>query len=84
MHVIKSRHQAVACFSKFENLTSANTMHNHLKGVKNVSRILANMNAGKTKLSDWQALAKVSNSFSLRSLSYIFSFLSISSCFVMR
>ncbi|KAL9710968.1 hypothetical protein Ac2012v2_005508 [Leucoagaricus gongylophorus] len=60
MPVIKSRHGAVACFSKFENLISANAMHNHLKGIKNVPRILANMNAGKTKLSDWQALAKFS------------------------
>ncbi|KAF9452964.1 hypothetical protein P691DRAFT_659812 [Macrolepiota fuliginosa MF-IS2] len=58
--VIKSRHEAVACFSRSENLIPANTMHNHLKGIKNLPRILTAMKAGKTKLSDWQALAKFS------------------------
>lgn len=62
--VIKSRHEAVACFSTSENLIPANTMHNHLKGIKNVPRILTIMRAGKIKLSDWQALAKVGSLFS--------------------
>ncbi|KXN88301.1 hypothetical protein AN958_07760, partial [Leucoagaricus sp. SymC.cos] len=58
--VIKARHEAVACFSRSENLIAASGMHNHLKGIKNVPRILATMKAGKIKLSDWQALAKLS------------------------
>jgi hypothetical protein len=57
--VIKSRHEAVACFSKPENLAPTGVMHGHLKGVKNVPRILAVMGSGKIKVADWQALTKV-------------------------
>ncbi|KAJ3574002.1 hypothetical protein NP233_g2059 [Leucocoprinus birnbaumii] len=35
--VIRSRHEAVACFLKPENLIPASAMHNHLKGIKNLS-----------------------------------------------
>ena len=54
-------------------------MHSHLKGIKNVPRILGLLKAGRAKLSDWQSLVKVfcaprnpsslSNAFFLSSLS---------------
>jgi DNA mismatch repair protein MSH5 len=34
-------------------------MHNHLKGLKNVPRLLGLMKDGRAKLSDWQGLVKV-------------------------
>jgi DNA mismatch repair protein MSH5 len=35
-------------------------MHNHLKGIKNVPRMLGLLKMGRAKLSDWQGLVKVS------------------------
>lgn len=60
LEVINARHDAVACFSDSENLVSANAMHGHLKGIKNVPRILGIMRMGRAKVSDWQGLVKVS------------------------
>ncbi|KAJ7147040.1 DNA mismatch repair protein MutS [Mycena crocata] len=56
--VIKARHDAVACFVSSENLVPAYSMHGHLKGIKNVPRILEIMRSGKAKMSDWQGLVK--------------------------
>lgn len=56
--VIKARHDAVACFMSSENLVPAHAMHGHLKGIKNVPRILEIMRSGKAKMSDWQGLVK--------------------------
>jgi DNA mismatch repair protein MSH5 len=57
--VIKARHDAIACFVSSENLVPAYAMHGHLKGIKNVPRILEIMRCGKAKMSDWQGLVKV-------------------------
>ena len=57
--VIRSRQDAVACFLHPENLVTSNAMHNHLKGLKNMPRVLGLMKDGRVKLSDWQALVKV-------------------------
>jgi DNA mismatch repair protein MSH5 len=38
-------------------------MHSHLKGIKNVPRILGIMRTGRAKVSDWQGLVKVGSSF---------------------
>ncbi|KAJ7610685.1 DNA mismatch repair protein MutS [Mycena rosella] len=56
--VIKARHDAVACFMSSENMVPAHAMHGHLKGIKNVPRILEIMRSGKAKMSDWQGLVK--------------------------
>ncbi|KAJ7016657.1 DNA mismatch repair protein MutS [Mycena alexandri] len=56
--VIKARHDAVACFISSENLLPAYSMQGHLKGIKNVPRILEIMRSGKAKMSDWQGLVK--------------------------
>jgi DNA mismatch repair protein MSH5 len=56
---IHARHDAVDCFLKPENLVTADVMHNHLKGIKNIPRILGLMRTGKAKISDWQSLVKV-------------------------
>ncbi|KAJ7459929.1 DNA mismatch repair protein MutS [Mycena latifolia] len=56
--VIKARHDAVACFMSSENLVPAHAMHGHLKGIKNVPKILEIMRSGKAKMSDWQGLVK--------------------------
>ncbi|KAJ6477358.1 muts domain V-domain-containing protein [Mycena vitilis] len=58
LSVIKARHDAVACFISPENLVPAYAMQGHLKGIKNVPRILEMMRSGKAKLSDWQGLVK--------------------------
>ena len=59
LSIIRSRHDAVDCFSLSENIITANAMHNHLKGLKNVPRIMSQMRSGRAKLSDWQGLVKV-------------------------
>ena len=57
--VIRSRQDAVACFLRSENVATSNAMHNHLKGLKNVPRLLGLIKDGRAKLSDWQGLVKV-------------------------
>jgi DNA mismatch repair protein MSH5 len=57
--VITARHDAVASFLRPENLVIAATMHNHLKGIKNVPRILGAMRNGKAGVREWQGLVKV-------------------------
>lgn len=56
--IIKARHDAVACFTRSENLVATNVMHNHLKGMRNVPRILSMMRTGKAGIADWQGLIK--------------------------
>ncbi|KAI0947282.1 hypothetical protein AcV7_009742 [Taiwanofungus camphoratus] len=58
LSVISARHDAVACFLRPENLVTAGAMHAHLKGIKNIPRILGVMRAGRAKVSDWQGLVK--------------------------
>lgn len=57
--VIKARHDAVECFLNPQNLVSSGIIHGHLRGIRNVPRLLANMKSGKGKLPDWQGLVKV-------------------------
>lgn len=63
MPVITARHDAVAAFLRPENLVTANAMHNHLKGIKNVPRILGSLSSGKARISDWQGVLKVGSFF---------------------
>ncbi|PCH37347.1 hypothetical protein WOLCODRAFT_167438 [Wolfiporia cocos MD-104 SS10] len=56
LSVINSRHDAIACFSHPDNLVTADTVHAHLKGIKNIPRILRILRAGKAKVADWQGL----------------------------
>ncbi|KAF9019023.1 hypothetical protein BDZ89DRAFT_1103526 [Hymenopellis radicata] len=58
LDVINSRHNAVACFIGPENLTSTSSLHGHLKGIKNVPRILGVLKDGRGKISEWQGLVK--------------------------
>lgn len=57
--VINSRHDAVACFLRPENVTTVKTLNGHLKGIKNVPRMLGVLRSGKAKVAEWQALLKV-------------------------
>jgi DNA mismatch repair protein MSH5 len=57
--VITARHDAVACFLRPENLVTAAAMHSHLKGIKNVPRILGTIRCGKAGVGQWQGLVKV-------------------------
>ena len=59
LSVIKDRHDAVECFIRPDNATTAMSMHGHLQGMKNIPKILVSMKAGKAKVSDWQGLVKV-------------------------
>ncbi|EKM51809.1 uncharacterized protein PHACADRAFT_262157 [Phanerochaete carnosa HHB-10118-sp] len=56
--VIVARHDAVACFIRPENATTIESMHVHMKGIKNVPKILAVIKSGRAKVSDWQSLVK--------------------------
>ncbi|KZT11913.1 uncharacterized protein LAESUDRAFT_670086 [Laetiporus sulphureus 93-53] len=58
LSVISARHDAVECFLRPDNLGTATLIHTHLKGIKNIPRILAVMQAGRAKVSDWQGLVK--------------------------
>ncbi|KAG6907882.1 hypothetical protein DXG01_007046 [Tephrocybe rancida] len=59
LDVINKRHDAVECFLHSENLVAAGSMHPHLKGIKNVPRMLSVLKTGRGKVSDWQGLVKV-------------------------
>jgi DNA mismatch repair protein MSH5 len=59
LSIIKARHDAVECFMRPENQVPASLMEAHLKGIKNMPRILNTMQSGRAKLSDWQHLIKV-------------------------
>ncbi|KAI0688883.1 DNA mismatch repair protein MutS [Earliella scabrosa] len=58
LDVINARHDAVQCFTRPDNLTTQNAMHGHLKGTKNVPKVLLAMRSGRAKVSDWQGLVK--------------------------
>ncbi|KAG6814232.1 hypothetical protein H0H92_015347 [Tricholoma furcatifolium] len=58
LDVINKRHDAVECFIRPENLSSVKELHTHLKGIKNVPRMLSVLKTGKAKVSDWQGLLK--------------------------
>lgn len=58
--VIEGRHDAVACFMCPENITIADSMHNHLHGIKNVPKTIEAMRSGKARISDWQCIMRVS------------------------
>lgn len=57
--VINTRHDTIACFIRPENIGAANAMQTHLKGIKNVPKILGTMRTGKAQVADWQGLVKV-------------------------
>ena len=59
LHVIRGRHNAVECLLLPENTTTKDAMRGHLKGTKNIPRVLTALKMGKGKVSDWQALVKV-------------------------
>jgi len=56
---IKARHDAVGCFLRSENIATATQLHNHLKGIKNMPRIMNLLRDGKGRVSEWQGLVKV-------------------------
>ncbi|KAJ3876937.1 DNA mismatch repair protein MutS [Lentinula edodes] len=58
LSVINSRHDAVECFLRLENVTTVTTLRGHLKGIKNVPRILSVLRSGKAKFVEWQGLVK--------------------------
>lgn len=57
--VITARHDAVAVFLRPENLVTSASMHNHLKGIKNIPGVLGSLKNGKARLIEWQSLVKV-------------------------
>jgi hypothetical protein len=59
LDVIRARHDAVECFLKPENQPTSNTLHGHLKGIKNVPRMLGVLKTDRAKVPDWQGLLKV-------------------------
>ncbi|VDC00678.1 unnamed protein product [Peniophora sp. CBMAI 1063] len=57
---ITARHGAVACFTRPENFDIAFIMHNHLKGMKPVPKVLTSIRAGRATAMEWQGLMKFS------------------------
>jgi DNA mismatch repair protein MSH5 len=57
--VINTRHDAVSVLLRPENQVSVDAMHSHLKGLKNVPRLLGILRAGKATIVEWQSLVKV-------------------------
>ncbi|KDQ62441.1 hypothetical protein JAAARDRAFT_189767 [Jaapia argillacea MUCL 33604] len=53
---ITARHDAISCFLSPDNLVTSDAMHNHLKGVKNVPKILSSMRMGNAGISQWGGL----------------------------
>lgn len=58
LSVINDRHEAVECFMRLENIATGTLMHSHLKGIKNMPRILSVLRTGRGKLADWQGFVK--------------------------
>ncbi|KAG1772449.1 DNA mismatch repair protein MutS [Suillus occidentalis] len=56
--VITARHDAIECFLHPENLAPASALQTHLKGIKNIPRILGLLQSGKAGVGDWQGLVK--------------------------
>ncbi|KAL1682284.1 DNA mismatch repair protein MutS [Schizophyllum commune] len=56
--VITARHDAIDCFLSPDNNSPVRSMHGHLKGIKNVPRILATIKSGGATLVEWQGLVK--------------------------
>jgi DNA mismatch repair protein MSH5 len=57
--VLTARHDAIECFLHAENLAPASALQTHLKGIKNIPRILGFLQSGKAGIGDWQGLVKV-------------------------
>ena len=57
--VISARHDAVECLIRPDNIVTADAMCGHLKGLKNIPRILRLLKTGKAGLFEWQGLVKV-------------------------
>ena len=56
---ITARHDAVECFMRPENIVTADAMHTHLRGFKNIPRILNLLKSGVATIIEWQGLVKV-------------------------
>ncbi|KAL1722791.1 DNA mismatch repair protein MutS [Schizophyllum commune] len=56
--IITARHDAIDCFLSPDNNSPVRSMHGHLKGIKNVPRILATIKSGGATLVEWQGLVK--------------------------
>ncbi|KAK9428498.1 muts domain V-domain-containing protein [Lipomyces doorenjongii] len=54
--VITERHSAVALFVRQDNLHITYALKSSLKKVKNIPRLLTNLNMGKATLGDWKAI----------------------------
>ncbi|KAK7056880.1 hypothetical protein VNI00_002597 [Paramarasmius palmivorus] len=66
--VINARHDAVECFLRPENISTASTLKIHLKGMKNLPRMLGVLRTGKAKLAEWQGLFTLSSAMLRESL----------------
>ncbi|PAV17141.1 dna mismatch repair msh5 [Pyrrhoderma noxium] len=56
--IISARHDAVECLIRPDNIVTADAMCGHLKGLKNIPRILRLLKTGKAGLFEWQGLVK--------------------------
>lgn len=59
--VISARHDAVDCFTSPDNISTAEAIQNHLKGLRNVPRILMLLKSGKAGIRDWEGIVKVTS-----------------------
>lgn len=59
LSTIASRHDALSCFLRPENLVTANAMHSHLKGIGNVPHVFAQLRGGNAGVREWRTVVKV-------------------------
>jgi DNA mismatch repair protein MSH5 len=59
LSTLRARHDALGCFNRAENIVTVNSVHAHLKGIKNMPRVMKALESGKARLSDWQGFVKV-------------------------
>ena len=59
LDVVNSRHDAVECLSRPDNISTGRTIAGHLKGLKNVPRVLKMVGRGLATVDQWIGVVKV-------------------------
>ena len=59
LDVVNSRHDAVECLSRPDNISTGRTIAGHLKGLKNVPRVLKMVGRGLATVDQWMGVVKV-------------------------
>ncbi|KAF8517335.1 muts domain V-domain-containing protein [Gautieria morchelliformis] len=58
LSTIASRHNALSCFLRSENLVTSSAMHSHLKGIGNAPHVFGILRGGRAGVREWQTVVK--------------------------